>query len=355
MRRILIVVTIAIFLSICLAMPAGADLFYTGGIIIDSLSATIDVTTQADIVVEYELVNQGDTTESVNLTLSPTDATATIDGAALSNPVSLEKGANKKLTLSYSLSLSSASYRSILFNPTILFDDMANSQRVQSYNVKMILPQGINRIIHSSISYDSTATQDGRLALLWNKENIYLSPLFVSWSNLDINIAATKTATPGNITEPGEIIDVTVAIENKGDTAVGNITLQDSFYPGSFEAIAPTDEFELIQLALSDPRLYWTKEVASLSPGEQRSFTYSVRVKALGLETRLGALVVTVNGIPVSVSNDVILYSELEGKYQPKAAAEDGFPSIYIYVIIGVVAVAAIIISAFALKSRGKT
>jgi len=353
MRRVLIAVIIAVLLSLSLPTPAGADLFYTGGITIDTLSATIDVTSQADIVVEYELVNQGDQAESVTLTFSPTDATATIDGIPLSNPVLFEKGAKKKLTLSYSLSLSSTSYQSVFFNPTILFDDMANSQRVKSYDVKLILPLGINRIIHSSISYNSTAIQDGRMALLWNKQNVYPSPLFVSWSNLDVNIAATKTATPGNITEPGEVIEVTVAIENKGSTAVGNITLQDSFYPGSFEAVAPADEFELTLPALSDSHLYWIKEIDSLGAGETETFTYSVRVKALGLETRLGALVISVDGTPVNVSNDVLLYSELEDKYQPEAAAEGGFPSTYIYVIIGAVAVVAIA-SVLAIRSKRK-
>ena len=166
-------------------------------------------------------------------------------------------------------------------------------------------------------------------------------------------IIATKTTTPGNITEPGEVIEVTVAIENKGSTAVGNITLQDSFYPGSFEAVAPADEFKLTQPALSDSHLYWIKEIDSLGAGETETFTYSVRVKALGLETRLGALVVSVDGTPVSVSNDVLLYSELEDKYQPEAAAEGGFPAIYIYVIIGVIGVVAIA-SVLAIRAKRK-
>jgi hypothetical protein len=330
MRKVLLALTTATILLLSPATPASADLFYTGDITIDSLSATIDVTTQANIVVEYELVNHGDKTESVTLTLSPMDATATIDGTALSNPVLFEKAARKKLIVSYSLTLSSASYQSIFFNPTLLFNDMANSQRVKSYDVKLILPQGIKRIIYSSVAYDSTVTQDGRLSLLWNKQNIYPSPLFVSWSNLDVNIVATKTATPDSITQAGEVIEVTVAIENKSDSAVGNIRLKDNFYPGTFEAVAPVDEFELSQSELSDPHLYWIKEIDSLGAGGTETFTYSVIVKALGLETRLGALVVTVNGIPVSVSNDVLLYSELEGKYQTEAAG-GGFSATYIY------------------------
>jgi hypothetical protein len=59
-----------------------------------------------------------------------------------------------------------------------------------------------------------------------------------------------------------------------------------------------------------------------------------------------------VDGTPVSVSNDVILYSELEGKYGPQQPSESKFPTVY--VVIGVVAVAAIITSAFVIRSRRK-
>ena len=102
---------------------------------------------------------------------------------------------------------------------------------------------------------------------------------------------------------------------------------------------------------MSDPHLYWTKEVDNLEPGETMSFTYSVKVKALGFETRLDALVVSVNGIPVGVSNDVILFSELEERYGAQVS-ECEFPTVY--VIIGVVVVAAIIASTFVIRSRRK-
>lgn len=342
---------ILILLSVSLPLLAGAALFYTGGIAIDTLSATIDVTDRADITVEYELVNQGDDTESVTLTLSPADAIALIDGSELSNPVAFDPGQKRKLTLSYYLSLPDAEYQSMLFAPMLLFDDMASAETTGNYAIRLILPEGIERIIYSSMSYDDTATQDGRLVLLWEKTNIYPSPLSVAWTTLDVDITATKKAMPPSITTAGEVIEVEVTIENKSDKAVGNVTMRDGFYPGTFEAVSPLDEFELIQTEMSDPHLYWTKEVDNLEPGETMSFTYSVKVKALGFETRLDALVVSVNGIPVGVSNDVILFSELEERYGARDS-ECEFPTVY--VIIGVVVVAAIIASTFVIRSRRK-
>jgi hypothetical protein len=347
----LFVCSIPVLLFAYISIPASAALFYTGGIVIDTLSVTIDVTDRADVTLEYELANQGDDAESASLTVSPANATALIDGSELSNPVAFEPGQRRTLMFSYSLSLPDADYQSVLFAPMLLFDGMASAGTTGKYDIKLILPDGIERITYSNMSYDDTSTQDGRLVLLWEITDIYPTPFSVSWTTLDVDIAATKTVTPPGITTAGEVIEVEVTIENKGDNAVGNITITDSFYPGTFEAVSPLDEFELAQEEMSDPHLYWTKNIGSLEPGETVSYTYSVEVKALGLETRLDALVVSVNGIPVGVSNDVLLFSELEGRYQAQVS-ECEFPTMY--VIIGVVVVAAIIASAFIIRSRRK-
>ncbi len=342
---------ILLLLSISLPLRAGAALFYTGGIVIDTVSATIDITDRADITVEYELVNQGDSTESVTLTFSLTDATALIDGSELYNPVSFDPGQQRTLTFSYSLSLPDSDYQSVLFAPMLLLDDMASAQTTGKYAIKLILPEDIERITCSSMSCDDTTTQDGRLVLLWDKTDIYPSPLSIAWTKLDVDIAATKTVTPPSITAAGEVIYVHVTIANKGDKAVGNITIRDGFHPGTFEAVSPPDEFELTETEMSDPHLYWTKNIDTLEPEETVSFTYSVEVKALGLETRLDALVISVNGTPVGVSNDVILFSEIENRYVAQVS-ECEFPTTY--VIIGVVVVAAIIASFYIIRSRRK-
>lgn len=341
----------ALSLLILLVTQAEAALFYTGGVSIDSLSATIDVTSKAAITVEYDLVNHGPDEEVINLTFSPPEATALIDGNELANPVDFPRGESKKLSLSYSLSLISAEVQGITFAPMLFFNGMANSEKVGSYDVELILPEGVKRITYSSMAYDDIASQNGRLVVLWRENDLYPSPLVVSWTTLDVDIAAVKKATPSRLTEPGEIVEVEVTIQNNGDKEVRDIILSDSFFPGTFEAIEPPYEFELVQSEMSDPHLYWRKEIDSLKPGETKTCTYSVKVKALGPETKLDALVVLVNGIPVSVSNDIILYSELEERYKPKAA-ERGFP--ITYVIIGAVVVAAIAALIFFIRSRKK-
>lgn len=349
--------SILILLLLSVTTPASAALFYTGGVSIDSLSATIDATSKAAITVEYHLVNHGDSTEAINLTFAPPDVTARINGNELSNPVDFRPGKKRKLSLSYSLDLSAAEFQRITFAPMVFFNDLASSRRLKSYDVRLTLPEGVKRITYSSMAYDDTASHNGRLVVLWKKKDLYPSPLFIAWSTLDVDIAAVKKATPSQLTAPGEIVQVEITIQNNGDKEVRDIILSDSFFPGTFEAVEPSDEFELVQPGMSDPHLYWKKEIDSLKPGETRNCTYSVRVKALALETRLGALVVLVNRIPVSVSNDIILYSELEERYKPTAPQREvpvtrGFPTRY--VIIAAVVVAAIVASFFVIRWRKK-
>lgn len=340
---------VVLSLSFFIVAPASAAFFYTGGIHIDSLSATIDITSQAAVSVEYELVNHGDTEEIVNLSVFPPEATALIDGANLSNPVSFDAGQKRKLTLSYSMELPSGEFQRIQFAPMLFFDDMANSQRIKSYNVQLLLPEGIKRIISSSMPYDDSTIQDGRLIITWDKEDVYPSALNVSWTTLDVEIVTMKNATPSTITATGKIVEVEITVQNNGDKEVENITLTDNFFPSAFEAVEPLDEFELIEPEMSDPHLYWRKEIYSLKPGETKTYTYSVKVKTLGLEMRLDALSVLVNGIPVGVSNDIILYSELEEIYKPEATTHK-FPTKY--VIIGAAAAAGIVAGRLALRRR---
>jgi hypothetical protein len=333
------------------ATEAGAALFYTGGVSIDSLSAIIDVTAEAEITVDFDMVNHGDDAEALNITCFPVDTVVRIDGNELSNPVDFQPGTKRKLSLNYSIDLPAAEYQSITFAPMVLFNDLAGSQRLKSYDVKLILPEGVERIIYSSMDYDDTDSQDSRHVVLWAKENLYPSSLVVAWTTLNVDIAAVKKATPSQLTTPGETVEVEVTIQNNGDKEVTDIILSDNFFPGAFEAVAPIDEFELVEPENSDPHLYWSKVIDSLKPGETATYSYSVRVTDLSvLETKLGPLLVLVEDTPVSVSNDIILYSELAESYGPESSG--GFP--LLYVTIAVVVVAAITGSFFFVRSRKK-
>lgn len=338
-------VCLVLFVAPLLAGKVNAELFYAGNIAIDSLSAEIDVNQNASVTVEYTLVNRGEEKEDVNLGFSPESALALLDGGELSNPVSFAAGETKNLSLSYSMEVGREDYRMIIFNPVLLFNDRSNPQTIGNYRVKAVLPDGISRLVHSNKPYETTS-EDGRVAVIWTESNTYSIPLSFSWSAMDIDLAATKEATPGTISSPGEVVSIEVTIQNNGAEEVRDIELYDDFFPTLFEAVEPLEEFNLVYPEDSDPHLYWTKEVDSLQPGESKSYTYSIKVKVLSPETRLNPLTILVNGTPVAASGGIIIHGEAEEPYEP---AEREFPTLY--VIIGAIVVVAIIASVLLIRS----
>ncbi len=312
--------------------PVNAALFYTGDVHIESLSATINVTDQAEVTVRYTLVNRGAATEEVGLSVSPAEAAILVDGTTTSNPVIFSPGQQRELALSYSMELFPSEFQRITFNPMLFFNNMASAHRIDNYTVQMVLPEGITRIISASKSYDDSKIENGRLVVTWQEENVYPSALNVSWTTLEVAIAAIKKAQPETIATAGEVVNVEITIQNQGEQEVRNLKLIDSFFPGAFAAVDPLDDFELVEPEMSDPHLYWEKEIDYLAAGETRVFSYSIEVRNLGLQTRLDPLTVLVNDTPVAASNELVLYDELT---QDGEAAGVGLGFPWQYIVIG--------------------
>jgi len=326
-----------VLMSICLicflsSVYAYAGFFYSGSIVIDSLSAEIDAD-KAFASIEYILINKGEKTE-VNLSFSE-NGKALLNGNEFSNPVSFGADEKKKISISCPLKLGKEAYKTVIFNPVILFDGKPSSEKIHSYTVKLKLPSGVKRLVSSNKPYEQTF-EDERAVVTWKESDTYLTPLFFSWSSLDVDIAATKRATPSNITSPGEIVKVEVKIQNKGKTEVKNVEIFDEFFPRAFEAVEPLEEFELVKPEQSDAHLYWKKKIDLLKPGETKSYTYSIKVKALSPETRLTSLTVLVNGIQVAASNDVMLYKEAKPEVEEKPKTQTHYPVLILGAIIGI-------------------
>jgi len=330
-----------------LAGSVNAQLSYAGNIAIDSFSAEIDVNQNASVTVEYTLVNRGGE-EEVTLGFLPESALALLDGEELSNPVSFAAGETKTISFSYTMEVGTGDYKVIVFNAVLLFNSKSNPQTISNYQVKAILPEGINRLTDSNRPYE-ISPEDGRVAVIWTESNVYPIPVSFGWSTMDVNLAATKEATPSTITALDEVVSIKVTIQNNGDEEVRDIELYDDFFPTLFEAVEPLEEFNMVYPEDSDPHLYWTKKVDSLQPGENKVCTYSIKVKVLSPETRLNSLTILVNGTPVAASNDIIIHGETE---EPSELAEKEFPTLY--VIIGAIVVVAIIASALVIRSKKK-
>jgi uncharacterized repeat protein (TIGR01451 family) len=350
------------FVMLCLVQTASASgLFYSGDIIIDSITANAEIDTNATVIVEYTLINEGDKEETVDLAFSQFPVQLWIGDEKLENPVMFKPKEEKMITLGYVTTVGGNTTKVFSFNPTLTFNGKANSKRVRSFSVGILLPDGIKKIIGANKEYCSKEIGGkGRVLYKWVNNDIYLTTLTVRWSVLDIDLSVEKKASPQKITAPNQTITVEIALENMGDKEVNNIILTDDYVPSDFEAVEPLEEFTIPKVNASDPRLFWIKRIGKLQPGEIRAISYSVRyigdVSQI-YDFDLKPSTVIVNGHLVAVSNEVTI-SKMVGATLVEEAPEvpektKGFTTQYL-VIGTIIAIIILLAGAYLLRRRKK-
>jgi len=304
---------------ICLAsgQAAGAlDLFYTGDVEIYSMYTIINAeNTHAQITVDYTLFQQlpseygKDRGTYVNLTFSEydmDDVNVLIDGKEFTNPVYFTPGEVKEVHITYTQDIKGTTLKSIDVNPILLFDGMRNSKRVSLYNLKLLVPSGINKLITSSIEYDSTSSAN-RTSYYWNKKNVYPTSLNVKWSTIDADISIKKSVLTDIIKTDGVMI-VEVLVENKGNKDARDVVLSDTILLSDFEPIEPKEDFVYEDAIVAT----WKKEIDILKAGERKTFTYQIKLKNPAVST-LKPIIAIIDGSLIGVSNDVIIKDKICG------------------------------------------
>jgi len=278
-----------------------SDLFYEGGIIIDSIDIRIRADGDATVSVVYLLTNRGDENEEVDLQFVQSPAPLETNGEELSNPVMFGPRETRQVDLTYNLNITGETTKMLFLDPTMLFDGKPNSEPAKALLMKVLLPQGINGLAWANQEPDDEGLEDSRKFYSWSGVDIYPTILCLKWSTLKVELSVEKSVRPQEITTPGQIINVVITIENRGDTVANKIGLTDEYSAFDFEAVEPLWEF-----GRQESWLFWTKNIGSMAPGEIRIFAYSV--KYIGFSSQsydfdLRPCVVTVDGHLMYVSN----------------------------------------------------
>ena len=293
---------------ISIQLSQGLVSFYSGDIHIKSIDASIDIKDNANVNVVYILKNNASETRKVNLEFYPPDA---VVNQEIVNPVVFGPNEEKTIGVSYTLNVSGEVSKLLSFKPVIRFNGMPHSERTKMYDIKVILPENVNKLIKSNEPFSSKTTENGRTVYLWHMENTYPTSLFLKWIMLDIDLELTKNAATER-TEFNQSINVKIKIENKGNTEIKNITLVDSFESINFEPIGPMEDFIIHQDIDLIKGYSWYKIIDSLSPGEMQEFNYYIRILSGG-DTTLSLAVAKVNESMVAISNNVVVESKLCG------------------------------------------
>lgn len=344
-----VVLTIVMLLgTLCpFQVALSSDLFYEGNIIIDSIGIRVEADDQATVKVIYLLTNRGGEDEEVDLQFAQSPVPLEVDGAELVNPVIFGPGETKQMNLTCNVNITGETTKMLLLDSTMLFDGKPNSEPAGVSLIKVLLPDEINGLTWANQEPYQDGFEDGRRFYSWSGVDIYPTALSLKWSTLQVQLSVEKSARPQEITTPGQIVDVEITVQNKGDTAVNRIGLADEYSAFDFEAVEPLWEF-----GRQEVWLFWMRNVDSLEPGATRTFAYSV--KYIGFSSQdydfdLKPCVVTVDGHLVVVSNKVRMSQKGDATSAPTDSGvpieSEGEPSRFPSVILigGIILIVAIV------------
>ena len=300
MKIINLIWIFAVLTSVCYAQVD----FYSGNIIVEKVIADIDL--DEGIAVDYTLFNNFKKKENVVFDLSQKlDYSVFVDGKSAEIPVELhfEKGDRKTISVNYKLDVNGDKFKETSYNPKVLLDEGFYPRSVLFYDLTAALPLGINNLVNPLEGY-SLSSENGRVTYHWQIEKVYLASLRFAWSTLDTNLDLVK-----EVEKEGDILNVVIRVENKGDNNLDNILLEDVFLPSKFEAISPADEFTYLagresEDIIDDDELLWNK-VISLRAGESKTLMYSVKDLNADLGAVLNPTTAFVDDVLVATSNQV--------------------------------------------------
>lgn len=263
------IVPILILFFVLTAPASASPFFYTGDVIVKAIDANINITDSASVLVNYTLVNGGEATETLNLSLAENQASVRLE---------LAPNETKVISFNYTLPISEDGATRILsFNPILNFNNKPSAERVSEVNIKVLLPKNINKLSgYNKEPVLRSVGEEGRIAYLWAFQDVYPTMLTIRWATLNVSIELTKTASPTTIDETNNLITVNLSVENLREEKITNLILYQDFDPVEFIPVEPNSEFTFSETSLGDRRLIWMKRI-SLDAKERKEVLYKIR------------------------------------------------------------------------------
>jgi hypothetical protein len=309
MRNLWLSILLVLALLLTVSAVYAEELFYDGPIQIDSITATIELDQNATIQLTYILVNRGEQEETVDLHYANTLVPLVEGEVELVNPVRFAPGEVKEIQVQFEDVIDGTLLQSFSYDPSMTFDGMRNVERVNEFITRITLPYGIESIVGANKDVSSVDVgEDGRTVYTWEQFDIYPTTLSLKWSVIDADLRLEKSVSPQEITESKQKIEIRIEVENLGDTAIEKLTLLDDYVPSDFEPHEDDDSLTLADYETSDPRLIWQVEIDNLTPGESRSFSYSLRFigdVSITHHFNIKPCAATIDGVLVALSNTV--------------------------------------------------
>ncbi len=306
-----IAITVSLIGILCsLQVALADDLFYSGDVVTESIGISIDIDEEATVNTVYLLRNRGSVEEEIDLQFTDPPLSLQVDGETLGNPVVFNPGERRSVNATFKLDSTGGTTKTLYLDPVLLFDGIPNAEPAGTLMIEALLPEGVSGLAWASHEPDEESLDGGRKLYSWKDTTVYPTPLTLKWSILGIDLSVDKSASPLEITEPGQVINIQITLTNNGDAALNDIRLVDQYVISAFAEIEPS-----VESGTKENTLFWQKHISTLGPGENTTVSYSIKyIAAIPQihEFDLKPTVITVEGHLISVSNTVRMKQSAE-------------------------------------------
>ncbi len=291
---------------------------YIGKLRMEKLTASINLSeTRADVNNSYYLRNRGRSVLNVRLTaMRPGIAAMKTRAITASKPmfalvpkdrlkdhetkkldVRLKPQEKRVLDMVFSAPVFGEKFKSFLYIPNVLANNIDLLHKVQSYNVTFNLPKNAKKLVYSSIKPTSVRKTQAGIICEFKKRNTYPLPISVKWTELDVDISLSKSVKK----LPKKIVEVIINVKNNKSVTVPKLVIEDNHTAEQAKHVstrAPM-KFRIVHPNDKDPRLIFSGTL-SLRAKESKSLIY--RIKALRNIISVPATIAKVSNSIVAIS-----------------------------------------------------
>lgn len=194
--------------------------------------------------------------------------------------------------------------RDLKFNLMLALDGLPLGKRIDSVDIQVVLPAGVPALIRSSLKLEKGANEGGHVTYRLRRDSAYLTTLTLVYTTGPVVLSIDKRIQPAAITGAGPV-EILLKITNLGREDAQNVVLEDSFDPRDFEGVGPG--FKAYAGEANDRRLLWSQTVRSIARGQTVEVRYKLRSRLAVHGRTLNAVVATLGGGLVGVSNKIKL------------------------------------------------
>jgi len=291
------IIFLIFLLNFIVINTAAAISFYDGNVIIKSFKADVNIENNANVILNYTL--SGNEVVNLNFDSVPDSAVIKINNRTYGRSFDLNVEGDVSVAVAYNVGVGGGVQKQFALNPNVLFNNMANPNRIDNYLVRIKMPSGVNELLSSSEKASRIEQENGRNVYVWEKTNAYASSLSINWHELDIKLELERII-PNEITDEFTVKNI---IRNNGGS-VSNVKLIQTFLETDFDPVSPLGEFERIQ-AGNDRRLEWKKEISGIPSGSVQEFSYTLKLLNRGENVVFRPLMLYVGDTAVKIVDRV--------------------------------------------------